>query len=286
MLEVFFGYVQFVLLYAGYWPFCRAAVLTDGSQPFPAMQLSRREAAPSPSSFKSPTLAVLGLGIRRGSRQQQKALIQKAMKRVLFSLFSVLVLMALHSREVHPVTSWLLPQMVPPKPAHRRRGRLPARLQDALSQRPGVLSRASPPVQIPHSQAVFLVAFPLLVLSRLRRATTLFALPCPAASHRFALPHRKLFTSAAHPWQVWRLTCLFTRYNIDFPQPIVPIVVLTRRELPSLALLNGKCFATDRAARQSPGCRKNQPSWGPHLPAAPRAPALAAGSGEGNAQLF
>lgn len=105
---------------------------------------------------------------QQDARQQQNALIQKAMKRVLFSLFSVLVLMALHSREVHPVTSWLLPQMVPPKPAHRRRGRLPKRLQDALSQRPGVLPHASPPVQIPHNQereAVFLVAFPLLVFS-------------------------------------------------------------------------------------------------------------------------
>lgn len=105
---------------------------------------------------------------QQDARQQQKALIQKAMKRVLFSLFSVLVLMALHSREVHPVTSWLLPQLVPPKPAHRQRGRLPKCLQDALSQRPGVLPHASPPVQIPHNQereAVFLVAFPLLVFS-------------------------------------------------------------------------------------------------------------------------
>lgn len=32
-------------------------------------------------------------------------------------------------------------------------------------------------------------------------AATLFALPCPDASHRFALPHRKLFTSTARPWQ-------------------------------------------------------------------------------------
>lgn len=37
------------------------------------------------------------------------------MKRVLFSLFSVLVLIALQSREVHPMTSWLLPQMVSSK---------------------------------------------------------------------------------------------------------------------------------------------------------------------------
>lgn len=70
------------------------------------------------SSFRSPTVAVLGFGIRRGRSMpgsNEKTLIQKAMKRVLFSLFSVPALIALQSREVHPMTSWLLPQMASPK---------------------------------------------------------------------------------------------------------------------------------------------------------------------------
>lgn len=141
---------------------------------------------------------------QQDARQQQKALIQKAMKRVLFSLFSVLVLMALHSREVHPVTSWLLPQMVPPKPAHRQERAPSKTLAGRAVTTPWSASTCKSPgpnTSQPRKRSSFAGRLPPPRSLLTHGAATLFALPCPDASHRFALPHRKLFTSTARPWQ-------------------------------------------------------------------------------------